>query len=234
MNISHKLRSLSMLCVALMAAGAIAQEADAGKDAAHAEGRPRRMPPPHREMEGMNPSGPIFARMLSRPEFIEQLGLPEEAAKKIGDELSKISEEEKALFQERAKLAKAQADALAALMADRSKTGDDAMKAIADIEALSSKISALNIRRMIVIRDNLTDEQIAQASELVKKRFASRREEMMRERRGDMRGPGAQRRHGEPGARRMPPKRGPGEDAKGDDAPPPPPPAEEDAPQQEK
>lgn len=233
MNITSKVKSLSMICMVLMATGAVAQEADAVKDAAPAEGHSRRMPPPRREMDRMNPSGPIFARMLSRPEFVSQLGLPEETAKKIGAELEKISEEEKALFQERGRLSKAQADALAALMADRSKTGDDAMKVIADIEAVSSKISALNIKRMLVIRDNLTDEQISQASELVKKRFASRRDEMMRERRGDMRGPGAQRRPGEPGARRMPPKRGPGEDAKGEDAPPPPPPAGEDAPPQE-
>lgn len=229
MNITGKMKSLSVLCMALMAACAVAQEIDGAKEGAPAGGPPHRMGRPRPEMNGANPGGPIFARMLSRPEFLGQLGLPEETAKKIGDELAKIAEEEKALFQERMKLSKAQADALAALMSDRTKTGDDAMKAITDLEAISSKLAALNIRRMIVVRDNLTDEQIAKASELVKKRFADRRQEMMRGRRGDAQqggpdgpgGPGAHRKHPkrDEGAKPQPP-------AEGGEAAPPPPPAE--------
>ncbi len=77
---------------------------------------------------------------------------------------------------------KAQTDAMAILMSDRTKNGDEVRKASAELEALQAKLFGLNVDRMLLVRDNLTDEQIKQSSELVKKRFEARREEMMRRR----------------------------------------------------
>ena len=171
---------------------------------------------------GPQASGLIFARMLSRPEFIQGLGLPEEVVKKLTEGLKAIDEQEQALREELNKLRGAQAEALATLMSDRTKTGDEIRQAAAKIDELQSKVFGLGIDRMLLIRDNLTDEQIKQASELVKKNFESRREGMMR-RRG---GPDGQRMRGPNGGRRGPPEGGPKDAPKEGpkDAPPPPPP----------
>ena len=173
-------------------------------------------------MPGQQNSGIIFARMLSRPEFVKEMGLPEEAVAKITEGLKKIEEQEKALFEERQGLMKAQTDAMAALMSDRTKNGDDVRKAYADLEALQTKLFCLNVDRMLLVRDNLTDEQIKQASELVKKRFEARREEMMR-RRGGGRPEGEGPRGRGPGGFG---NRGPAPAGEKEAPPPPPPPKE--------
>ena len=136
--------------------------------------------------------------------------------------LKKLEEQEKALREERETLMKAQADLMASLMSDRTKNGDDVRKSIAEIEALQGKLFAINIDRMLLVRDNLTDEQIKQASELVKKRFESRRDEMMKRRGGEM---GGRREGGRRGPEGKGPQPGP-KAAPEAGNPPPPPPAE--------
>ena len=171
---------------------------------------------------GPQASGLIFARMLSRPEFIKGLGLPEEVVTKLTEGLKKIDEQEKSIREELDNLRKSQAEALATLMSDRTKTGDDIREAAKKVDELQGKLFGLGIDRMLLIRDNLTDEQIKQASGLVKKNFEARREEMMKRRGGPdgqrWRGPRDGGRRGPPNGPKDAPKDGP------KDAPPPPPP----------
>lgn len=163
--------------------------------------------------------------MLSRPEFIAGLGLPEETVAKLTEGMKKIDEEERILRDEVEKLRKSQMEKLAALMSDRTKTGDDVRAASAKFEELQGKIFGLGIDRMLLIRDNLTDEQITKAREQVKKNFDLRREEMMK-RRGQG-GPDVGRRH--------PPRgdwdKGPKPEEKTTEPPPPPPAPEGAAPE---
>ena len=226
MFISKKL-AMFLSAAALPVLVATAQEAPKADAPAEGPGVPGRPPRgmfggERRIMPGgggPQASGLIFARMLSRPEFINGLGLPAEVVAKLTEGLKKIDEQEKALRDELNKLRGAQAEALAALMSDRTKTGEEIRESSKKIDELQSKLFNLGIDRMLLVRDNLTDEQIKQASELVKKNFESRREEMMR-RRG---GPDGQRMRGpREGGHRGPP---PPEGAK--DAPPPPPPPAE-------
>ncbi len=195
MFVSNKLAIIfSALALPMLVATAQEASKDAGQDPKGMPGNKGFARPERRMMPGMGierqlqAGGPIFMRMLSRPEFIKGLGLPEETVTKLTEGLAKIDEQEKALREEREKLMKAQAEMMAALMSDRTKTGEEVRQSIAAIEALQGKLFSLNIDRMLVVRDNLTDEQIKQASELVKKRFESRRNEMM-ERRGRRVGP---------------------------------------------
>ena len=229
MFISKKL-SMFLSAAALPVLVATAQEAPKGDGPAEGAGGPPGRPP--RGMFGerriMQPgggapqaSGLIFARMLSRPEFINGLGLPQETVEKITAGLKKIEGDEKALREELNKLRGTQAEALAALMSDRTKTGEDIREAAKKVDELQSKLFGLGIDRMLLIRDNLTDEQIKQASALVKKNFELRREEMMKHRGG----PDGQRRGPRDGGHRGPPegpKNAPKDGPK--DAPPPPPP----------
>lgn len=229
MFISKKL-AMFIGAAALPVLVATAQEAPKGDggpaEGAEAPGRPQRgmFGGERRIMPGggaPQASGLIFARMLSRPEFINGLGLPEEVVKKLTEGLKAIDDQEKALRDELNKLRGAQAEALAALMSDRSKNGDEIRESATKIDELQSKLFGLGIDRMLLVRDNLTDEQIKQASEQVKKNFEARREEMMRRRGGpdgQRRGPrGDGERRGPPPPREGLPKDGP----KG--APPPPP-----------
>ena len=237
MLVSNKLTAI-IGALALPVLVATAQ--DAPKEAAKGPEGPRGrggFARPERRMPGgpggmgmeraMQAGGPIFMRMLSRPEMMKELGLPEETVAKLTEGLKKLEEQEKALREERENLMKAQADLMASLMSDRTKNGDDVRKSIAEIEALQGKLFAINIDRMLLVRDNLTDEQIKQASELVKKRFESRRDEMMKRRGGEM-----GRREG---GRRGPEGRGPqpGPKAAPEAGDPPPPPPAEAAPAQD-
>lgn len=235
MFISKKL-AIIMSAAALPVLVATAQEAPKG-EGGPAEGAGG--PPPRGMREGgrrimpgggFQSSGLIFARMLSRPEFIQGLGLPEETVTKLTEGLKKIDEQEQAFRNELDQLRKAQAEAMAILMSDRTKTGDEIRESAAKIDELQGKLFGLGIDRMLLIRDNLTDEQIKQASEQVKKNFEARREEMMR-RRG---GPDGQRWRGpRDGGRRGPPEGGPKDGPKDGDSPKdgpkdaPPPPAPE-------
>ncbi len=223
MFISKKL-AMVLSAAALPVLVATAQEAPKGDGPAEGAGGPPGRPPrgmfgERRIMPGgggPQASGLIFARMLSRPEFINGLGLPAEVVTKLTEGLKKIEDDEKALRDELNKLRGAQAEALAALMSDRTKTGDEIRESAKKIDELQSKLFGLGIDRMLLVRDNLTDEQIKQASELVKKNFESRRNEMMR-RRG---GPDGQRRGPREGGHRGPPEGAPKDGPK--DAPPPP------------
>ncbi len=233
MFISKKL-TMIIGAVALPVLVATAQEAPKG-DGGPADGAGG--PPPHGFMRGgerrimqgggvPHGSGLIFARMLSRPEFIKGLGLPEETVTKLTEGLKKIDDEEKAVREELDKLRQGQAEALATLMKDRTKNGDEIREAIPKIEELQGKLFSLGVDKMLLIRDNLTDDQIKQAGELVKKNFESRREEMMRRRGGP---DGQQRWRGQrEGGRRGQHKDGPREGGPKDDGPKdaPPPPAE--------
>ncbi len=223
MFISKKL-AMVLSAAALPVLVATAQEAPKGDGPAEGAGGPPGRPPrgmfgERRIMPGgggPQASGLIFARMLSRPEFINGLGLPAEVVTKLTEGLKKIEDDEKALRDELNKLRGAQAEALAALMSDRTKTGDEIRESAKKIDELQSKLFGLGIDRMLLVRDNLTDEQIKQASELVKKNFESRRNEMMR-RRG---GPDGQRMRGpRDGGHRGPPEGAPKDGPK--DAPPP-------------
>ena len=170
------------------------------------------------------PSGLVFARMLSRPEFIRRLGLPEETVTKLVEGLKKIDEQERALREEIEQVRKSQMEKLATLMADRTKTGDDVREEAVNYVELKRKIFCLGVDRMLLIRDNLTDDQIKQARELVKRNFNLQREEMMRIRGKD--GPEGRRRppRGEWGKGPKPEEEKPAE-------PPPPPPEPEAAPE---
>ncbi len=223
MFISKKL-AMVLSAAALPVLVATAQEAPKGDGPAEGAGGPPGRPPrgmfgERRIMPGgggPQASGLIFARMLSRPEFINGLGLPAEVVTKLTEGLKKIEDDEKALRDELNKLRGTQAEALAALMSDRTKTGDEIRESAKKIDELQSKLFGLGIDRMLLVRDNLTDEQIKQASELVKKNFESRRNEMMR-RRG---GPDGQRMRGpREGGHRGPPEGAPKDGPK--DAPPP-------------
>lgn len=164
--------------------GAIAQ------DAPQPETRP--IPPGGRFVEVRRPGGmseqgigsPIFVRMLSKPEFLKELGIPEETAKKIIDSLGEIDERSKELLKEREEKMKKRTELVAGLMSDRAKTPEEARKAVADYSEVMTKLGELHIERMLVIRDNLTDEQINKASELVKANARKYREEMIRRRTG--------------------------------------------------
>ena len=147
MFISKKL-AMFVSAAALPVMLATAQEAPKGDGPAEGAGFPGR---PQRGMfggerrimpgaGGPQASGLIFARMLARPEFINGLGLPQETVTKITEGLKKIDDEEKALRDELNKLRSSQAEALATLMSDRTKTGEEIREVAKKVEELQSKL----------------------------------------------------------------------------------------------
>lgn len=165
-------------------------------------GRPERMGGSFMQRPGMQ-SETLFYRMLERPEFISKLGLPEEKVKILQEGFEKISAEENELFKQRTELLKNNSKLLTEFMADRTKTADVLEQSFVDIEALQTKISKLTLARMILIRDNLDEEQIKNASETVKKHFEERRKERM-QRFGEQGGNGPRRFGGREGEIRRP------------------------------
>ncbi len=152
----------------------------------------------------MDARGPLFAKMLSDADFLKELNLPEEVAKNLTEGLAKLTEKEGNLQGKRRETMRAQAELLAGLLSDRGKSAEEAKKVLEEQEKVQKELNELMIDRLILIRDSLTDEQIKQASELVKEQFEKRRREFMT-RRG-INGEGPQR--GPEGRRMPPPRRG--------------------------
>ena len=192
----------SIACVS----SALAQDAPATTPEAKRPGFPP--PPPNRRMMShpMESRGPIFAKMLSDADFLKELNLPEDIAKTLTENLVKLNEKESNLQEKRRAAMRSQTELLAGLLSDRNKTAEEAKKVLEESEKCQKELSELMIDRLILIRDTLTDDQIKQASELVKKRFEERRKEFMnrhgRNGEGPQRGPEGKRmtpRHGREG-----------------------------------
>lgn len=147
-----------------------------------------RMPPPMM----MHGSGAMVLRMLSSKTGLERIGVTDEAqSKKISDAIKPLMEESGKLERQMRELSRAQSQALSALLKDKASDPKVAMDKVGELEKLRAEQGRLAVKAVLVLRENLTPEQLEKAGAL----FSSRG---MR-RPGGM-GPGGERRRPRPAA----------------------------------
>lgn len=131
----------------------------------------------------------VFERMLSNHEFVEKVGLSEEAVKNLENGFAKITEKEKDLQGKRGQLQKEQMERLAAVLAscpastngapakesNLGKLKEELETAFLKSEAIQHELNVLTVERIMLIRENMTDEQLSKASDYVRHRVNKQR-----------------------------------------------------------
>jgi len=189
------MKKLAMAVVAVLAAACVmAEEPQRGPRRQHGErnGERRahfdRMPPPMMMMHG---SGAMMLRMLSSKPALERIGVTdEEQSKKITDAMKPLMEESGKLEGQIRELTRAQSQALGALLKDKASAPKAAMDKVDELEKLRAEQGRLAVKAVLVLRENLTPEQLEKAGALLSGR-GMRRPGM---------GPGGERRRPRPGA----------------------------------
>jgi Spy/CpxP family protein refolding chaperone len=131
----------------------------------------------------------VGKRVLTK-EFMEQVGIGEEQAKKLKEELDKLDARSGKLEEEINTAALEQAEIAKKVLAEPGANTDEVMKKIEHIGKLRTEQAKLTTLVLVAIRDNLTEEQRKKANELItaegKKRMQER---MLRREREDRNGP---------------------------------------------
>ena len=123
-----------------------------------------RMPPPMM----MHGSGAMMLRMLSSKPALERIGVTDEAqSKKITDAVKPLMEENGKLEGQIRELARAQSQVLSALLKDKATDPKAAMDKVGEFEKLRAEQGRLAVKAVLVLRENLTPEQLEKAGELL-------------------------------------------------------------------
>ena len=124
---------------------------------------------------GSGTGNEMLFRVIQDPQMAKEIGLADENAQALKDAFLKIQEKQIDLQAELAKLNLQQTGQVASLLAERGKNPDEALDLLEEIGKINVKISKLAVQRILAIRENMTDEQIAKAREGATKRMEQMR-----------------------------------------------------------
>lgn len=128
------------------------------------------------ERYGLEPDRDTFlVRLIASPKASEELGISAEQSERLRNGLREIDVEQIDLQAEIQKLSLRQADLTAGLLSDRKKDSREVMELVEKLGAVKIKVAKLPIKRMLFLRDNLSDEQIANARNLMQERLGRMR-----------------------------------------------------------
>lgn len=114
----------------------------------------------------------MMERMLNNPEIMEKLGISEENARKIQEELKKIQEESHGLRTEMEKLGMEQAKAMTAKELDEGRL----MSLVDELGRVRTELAKIQIRKMILLRQNIDPEKMEAIRARMQERMRSRQE----------------------------------------------------------
>ena len=161
------MKKLVMAMVAVLAVACVmAEEPQRGPRRQPGERRAHfdRMPPPMM----MHGSGAMMLRMLSSKMALERIGVTEEAqSKKISDAMKPLMEESGKLEGQIRELTHAQSQALGALLKDKASDPKVAMDKVGELEKLRAEQGRLAVKAVLVLRENLTPEQLEKAGAFI-------------------------------------------------------------------
>jgi hypothetical protein len=157
--------------------------------------------------------GNWVGRHIMNKEFMEQVGIKDEQAKKIKDEMDKIDARLKTIDETISQAAIQQAEIAKKVLSEPGASIDEMMKLIDQIGQFRTEQAKLSTQILVIIRDSLTEEQRKKAQELIaaegQKRVVERAAAMRRDRdrdrdKDERERPGAQRPPAPGGAQRPP------------------------------
>lgn len=144
--------------------------------------RRERPPRPPRTMN-MN-HGNWVGKYVMEKAFLNKVGVEEERAKKLQDELGKVDAQLTALDETINKTALQQAEVAKKVLSEPGASVDEMMQIIERLGQARTDQAKLSTQILVIIRDNLTDEQRKKAQDLISAEGRKRMQERMGGRRG--------------------------------------------------
>ena len=141
----------------------------AGGDRPHAGERP------HPGM-GMGPNAGMWVpRMFSSKAALERIGVTDEAQRtKIQEGLRQQMEQGEEIERQIREISRQQAEAMQALLKDKSADPKAVMEKIGEVAKLRAKQARLSVKAILVLRDNLTPEQLEKVGTMLHERGRAR------------------------------------------------------------
>ena len=138
-----------------------------GGDRPHAGERPH---------PGMGPNAGMWVpRMFSSKAVLERIGVTDEAQRtKIQEGLRQQMEQGEEIERQIREISRQQAEAMQALLKDKSADPKAVMEKIGEVAKLRAKQARLSVKAILVLRDNLTPEQLEKVSSMLNERGRAR------------------------------------------------------------
>ena len=171
------MKKLAVIVMAVLAAACVvAQEkpnrgpngrGGAGGDRPHAGERPH---------PGMGPNAGMWVpRMFSSKAVLERMGVTDEAQRtKIQEGLRQQMEEGEEIERQIREISRQQAEAMQELLKDKAADPKPLMEKIGEVAKLRAKQARLSVKAILVLRDNLTPEQLEKVSSMLHERGRAR------------------------------------------------------------
>lgn len=136
--------------------------------------RPQRSRMVQRPM--MQGQGPWLVRLFTKKENFEKIGISDKIkADKLFADLESIKGESNALEKKIREISREQAELMRKLFSDRTSDGKDVMAKIDEVAKLRADQARLSVKAIQLLRENLSDEQMQNARNMIMERGRMRR-----------------------------------------------------------
>ena len=124
----------------------------------------------------MGGQGPWLVRMFTKKENFEKLGITDKAkADKLLADLESIKDEGNAIEKKVREISREQAELMRKLFADKAADSKEVMAKIDEVAKLRAEQARLSVKTILTLRENLTEEQMQNARNMMMERGQMRR-----------------------------------------------------------
>ena len=124
----------------------------------------------------MGGQGPWLVRMFTKKDNFEKLGISDKAkADKLLADLEKIKDEGNAIEKKVREISREQAELMRKLFADKAADSKEVMAKIDEVAKLRADQARLSVKTILMLRENLTEEQMQNARNMMMERGQMRR-----------------------------------------------------------
>ena len=124
----------------------------------------------------MGGQGPWLVRMFTKKNNFEKLGISDKAkADKLLADLEKIKDEGNAIEKKVREISREQAELMRKLFADKAADSKEVMAKIDEVAKLRADQARLSVKTILMLRENLTEEQMQNARNMMMERGKVRR-----------------------------------------------------------
>ena len=124
----------------------------------------------------MGGQGPWLVRMFTKKDNFEKLGITDKAkADKLLADLESIKDEGNAIEKKVREISREQAELMRKLFADKAADSKEVMAKIDEVAKLRAEQARLSVKTILTLRENLTEEQMQNARNMMMERGQLRR-----------------------------------------------------------
>ena len=124
----------------------------------------------------MQGQGPWLVRMFTKRENFEKLAIADKVkAEKLFSDLGAIKDEGNALEKKVREISREQAELMRRLFTDKESDSTEVMAKIDEVARLRADQARLSVKTIMLLRENLTDEQMQSARSMIMERGKMRR-----------------------------------------------------------